>query len=443
MSAHDDDDVRADACPPAAGEARERDAIEFVLELGRALHALGHPAHWLEEGMQRAADRLGLTGQFFTTPTSIFAAFGEQREQRTWLLRVEPGEVNLERLTRVIDTGHEVLAGVRTPAQGTATLRAVFTSPPRWNAWLTSIAFVLSGAAAGRFLGGGEREVACAAALGLMLALLALLAGRVGALGRMFEPIAAFLVSGAASAIAHFVPLSIYVSTLGAILVLLPGLALTAAMAELSSQHLVSGTARLTGAGAKFLGLAFGVAMGSRAAALLVGPAAAVTPLPLPGWTEWIALVCAPMAFTVLLRARPRDYPWILGVGAFAFVAGRAATRGFGPELGAFVGALVAAALSNRLARRRGGSPATTLVPTILLLVPGSVGFRSLTLLMNRDVPSGVEAAFRMMVMVAALVAGLLMAGVLAPAPGLADGSENATGTRRDAGDGAGARKAP
>ncbi len=131
--------------------------------------------------------------------------------------------------------------------------------------------------------------------------------------------------------------------------------------------------------------------------------------------------MAAPLAFTVLLRARPRDFPWIFGVGALAFLAGRAATRGVGAELGAFTGALVAASLSNWLARRRGGSPATTLVPAILLLVPGSVGFRSLTLLMNRDVQSGVESAFRMMVMVAALVAGLLMAGVVAPAPGLAE----------------------
>jgi uncharacterized membrane protein YjjP (DUF1212 family) len=401
-------------------EVRERDAIEFVLELGGALHALGHPSHWLEEGMQRAAERLGLRGQFFTTPTSIFAAFGEQREQRTWLLRVEPGDVHLERLSAVIDTGRDVLAGRTTPAEGTAALRAILAAPPRWNALFTTLAFALSGAAAGRFLGGGAREVVCAAALGLVLALLARLAAGSRALARMLEPIAAFLVSAAAAAIAHFLSLSSYVATLAAILVLLPGLTLTTAMAELSSQHLVSGTARLTGAGARFLGLAFGVAMGVRVAALLVGPDAAVTPQPLPAWSEWPALLAAPLAFTVLLRARPRDYPWILAVGVLAFLAGRWATSGFGSELGAFVGALVAAVLSNVLARRRGGSPATTLVPAILLLVPGSIGFRSLTLLMNRNVQSGVESAFRMMTLIAALVTGLLTAGVVAPAPSLA-----------------------
>jgi uncharacterized membrane protein YjjP (DUF1212 family) len=408
-------------------DADRRDAIEFVLELGRALHALGHPSHWLEEGMQRAADRLGLHGQFFTTPTSIFAAFGEQREQRTWLLRVEPGDVHLERLSDVIDIGRGVLQGRTSPRDGTLALRAVLAKPARWNGALTTIAFALSAAAACRFLGGGWREVECAAALGLVLAALVRLASRRPALARSVDPLAAFLFSGVATAIAHFTLLSSYVTTLSSILILLPGLTLTTAMAELSSQHLVSGTARLTGAGAKFLGLAFGVAMGDRVAVLLAGPALAVTPLPLPAWTEWIALLVAPLAFTVLLRARPRDYPWILGVGTLAFLAGRAATRGFGVELGAFTGALVAAALSNRLAYRRGGSPATTLVPSILLLVPGSIGFRSLTLLMNRDVQSGVESAFRMMMMIAALVAGLLTAGILAPPPSLSGGPSRDT----------------
>ena len=102
-------------------------------------------------------------------------------------------------------------------------------------------------------------------------------------------------------------------------------------------------------------------------------------------------------------------------------ISGRLATRAFGSEPGVLAGALVAAASSNLIARRRGTSPATTLIPAILLLVPGSVGFRSLTMLMNRDVLSGVEAAFRTISMVGALVAGLLTAGVLVPPPALGE----------------------
>ncbi|MFN8586260.1 MAG: threonine/serine exporter family protein [Candidatus Eisenbacteria bacterium] len=405
----------------APREAADHAAESFVLDLGHALHALGHPSHWLEDGMSRAAERLGLVANFFTTPTSIFAAFGTPPHQRTHLLRVEPGAVHLERLARTIAVGHDVLAGRLLPAAGSAELRAIMTSRPRYGRLVTMLAFALSGAAAGRFLGGGLHEVLAASALGAAVALLGFAAERVPESRRMFEPIAVFLVSLTAAALAHHWMLSVYVTTLGAILVLLPGLTLTAAMAELSSQHLVSGTSRLSGAAVQFLGLAFGVVMGTRIASGLWGAPPHVTPWPLPGWTEYVALFGAPLAFTVLLRARPRDYVWIQLVGVLTFFAGRFATKAFGSEPGVLTGALVAAAASNLIARRRGTSPATTLIPAILLLVPGSVGFRSLTMLMNRDVLSGVEAAFRTISMVGALVAGLLTAGVFVPAPALGE----------------------
>ena len=85
--------------PPA-----QRDAVGFILRLGRALHSYGYAANQLEEVMDQAAQRLGLRGQFFTTPTSIFAAFGPQEDQRTFLIRVEPGGVDLGRLA--VDSCH-------------------------------------------------------------------------------------------------------------------------------------------------------------------------------------------------------------------------------------------------------------------------------------------------------------------------------------------------
>jgi len=415
---------------PESEPRSEQESVHFVLDLGRALHQLGHPSHWLEEGLGYASRKLGLVGQFFTTPTSVFAAFGDQEHQRTYLIRVEPGDVQLERLAHAIATGRAVLAGRMTAAEGSARLRAIMLSPSRYGPLVTTLAFALSGASACRFLGGGLVEVAAAGVLGAILSGLSMLAARAPTLGRMLEPFAAFVISALATALARQFPLSVYVTTLSAILILLPGLTVTAAMAELSNRHLVSGTARLTGAAMSFLGLAFGVAVGSRAVGLVLGMPPHVTPAPLPGWTEYLALVLAPLAFTVLLRARPRDVPWIAGTGTAAFFAGRLATHGLGSELGAFLGAFVAAALSNVISRHRGGSPATTLVPAILLLVPGSIGFRSLTLLINRDVLSGVEAAFRMLLMIAALVAGLLFATILAPAPGLAEEPREPEDTR-------------
>jgi uncharacterized membrane protein YjjB (DUF3815 family) len=86
-----------------------------------------------------------------------------------------------------------------------------------------------------------------------------------------------------------------------------------------------------------------------------------------------------------------------------------------GPELGLFAGSLTAGLASNAVARATRRPAAVTLVPALLMLVPGSVGFRSLALLLQRDVVIGVEQAFRMTLMLSALVAGLLASNVLLP----------------------------
>ena len=54
-------------------------------------------------------------------------------------------------------------------------------------------------------------------------------------------------------------------------------------------------------------------------------------------------------------------------------------------------------------------------LPGILLLVPGSIGFWSLAALLESDVVSGVETAFRMVLVAVSLVAGLLLADAIVP----------------------------
>jgi uncharacterized membrane protein YjjB (DUF3815 family) len=54
------------------------------------------------------------------------------------------------------------------------------------------------------------------------------------------------------------------------------------------------------------------------------------------------------------------------------------------------------------------------------LLVPGSLGFQSLASLMGHDTLRGIEAAFRMSLVAAALATGLLFANVLLPPAALA-----------------------
>jgi len=395
------------------------DATAFVLRLGRALHALGYSSHRIEELLADTTTRLGLEGQFFTTPTSIFAAFGPQEQQRTFLVRVEPGDLHLERLGRVQEIADDVLGGRRSAREGLAALDALDREPPRWGLGVTTLAFGVAGGSAACLLGGGAAEMAAAGGLAMLTGWVAAARLLPPAARPFHEPFAAFVVSLVVSALATRVPLSTYLATLGGLIVLLPGLTLSAAMSELNAQHLVSGTARLTGAIMRFLVLTFGVALGARVAQMAFGTATPAVPVPLPPWCEWAALVLAPFAFTVLMRARPKDAPAILGVCVAAVLGSRAGSRALGHELGVFAGSFVAGLSSNLLARARRTPALVTLSPALLLLVPGSVGFRSLALLLDRQVVNGIEAAFRTVIMFAALVAGLQVAGIAVPAPRL------------------------
>jgi uncharacterized membrane protein YjjP (DUF1212 family) len=406
-----------DTLPRDHAGADNDDAVGFVLRLARAMQAYGYPAHRVEGALGEVARRLGLTAQFFSTPTSFMASFGALERQRTHLIRVEPGDVDLGKSADVEEIIREVLEGRATPAQGSADLERVHSAPQRYGAFATVLAFGVSSSAASRFLGGGLREALVAGVIGLAIGLLGIVAGRLRGLGRVFPFLAAFSASAIAAAAATVLPhYSVYVGTLAGLIVLIPGLTLTTAMTELSSGHLASGTARLSGALMLFLVIGFGVAIGSQMVTLVLGEyASRVRPELLPDWTWWLALVGAPLGFTVLFRAHARDAIWILLAGALGIAGSRVGSAAFGPELGAFVGALSVGVASNAYAYLLRRPASVTLVPGILLLVPGAIGFRSLSSLLDREVITGVETAFTMVLIAAGLVAGLLLANVLVP----------------------------
>jgi uncharacterized membrane protein YjjP (DUF1212 family) len=403
--------------PSATAPATASDArVAFVLRLGRALHRYGTPSHRLEETLDQVSRHLGLDGQFFSQPTSIFAAFGPQDEQHTFLLRFEPGDIHLERLARVDAVVHEVLAGTITPDVATARLAAIDVSLPPYPAVLTLIASGVSSAAACRFLGGGARDIAAAAVVGAAIGGFAVLAALWPGMRRVFEPVAACLAAVIAGALGHaWAPVSVYTATLAGLIVLLPGLSLATAMTEISNRHLAAGTARLSGAIMVFLAIGFGVALGGALVDRALGTPPEVLSVPMAAWTEGLALLVAPLSLMVLLRAPSGDAPWVLLVGILTFWGGRAGATALGPELGIFVGSLTAGVASNLYGRLLRRPPTIPLVPALLLLVPGSVGFRSLVLMMRSDVIVGVEAAFRMVIMLSALVAGLLISNVVMP----------------------------
>ena len=128
-----------------------------------------------------------------------------------------------------------------------------------------------------------------------------------------------------------------------------------------------------------------------------------------PGWFMWLAIVFTGVAFGVLFAAQRRDWPAVLVASLVSFITNYFATRAFGPEVVVFLAALAIAAVSNGYARLF-SRPATVMrMPGIILLVPGSLGYRALTFLFSRNIEDGLDAAVSVTVILAALVGGLLL----------------------------------
>jgi uncharacterized membrane protein YjjP (DUF1212 family) len=419
MTAHGPSGVARAAAASTATPAPADPPTAFVLKLGRALARAGYPTHRLEDALTDVSERLQLRGQFFVTPTSIFASFGPDERQHTHLIRVEPGSTDLGAIASVEEIGRGVAYGHVDPIQGIAELDAFEAAPAPYPAWASLLAFVVSSACAARFLDGALREIVAAGAVGALVGVVSLASRREPSLARVAEAATAFASAFALAAATRLaLPMSTTIAALAGLIALLPGLPLVVAMAELVARHLVSGTSRFVGAVMSLVGLAFGVALGSAAAAIVFhGPPFTRAPVPPPGWTLWIALALAPVGFLVLMRGRLRHLPMVFLVCVAGFFGGRLGARMFGPELGIVVGSLSAGVAANLVSRWSGISVGVTLPPGLLLLVPGSIGFRGLALMLDDRVLDGVQAAFRMVIMLSALVAGLFAATTLAPPP--------------------------
>lgn len=407
--------------PQSDYEAR----TDFVTELASRLHAYGTTAQRLEAAVEGVANRLGLDCEIWSNPTGMILSYADpvrgQQNGITRVIRLDPGEQNLARLAATDKITEDVLAGTLELADGLRALRALDRPERLRSRLLAMLSFGLSAGAVAALLGANAAGVATAGLIGLVTGVLAVSAAQRPRLNEALEAIAALVATLLVAAVATFVaPVPVKTIIVASLIVLMPGLMLTNAVSELSARHLVSGTARFAGAMMILLKLTFGTVAGMQIVRLLGWqPQEAVAMAPvLP--VELAALAVSAFAFAVLFQAARRDYPLVMA----SVLLGYGLTRLGGEVLGlasesfaggAFFAGMGVAAISNAYGRWFNRPGALIRVPGIILLVPGSVGFRSLNFVMERDVFLGLDTTFALVSALVALVAGLLFGNLLVP----------------------------
>jgi uncharacterized membrane protein YjjB (DUF3815 family) len=193
----------------------------------------------------------------------------------------------------------------------------------------------------------------------------------------------------------------------------MPGFFITLAIAEIATQNLTSGTSRLMGGVMILLKLTFGVFIGAKIASYFYLPSIAMSFDQIPDWLTIVTLPITALMATVIFKAERSDWKWVTLAGVFGFCCSKVATHYLGAEMGILLGGFCVGAVANIFARLQDRPSSIFQFPGIILLVPGSMGYRSLSFLFERDVVGGLGTAFTMVSLAMALVVGIFLGNIL------------------------------
>ena len=384
------------------------------MRVAELLHRHGTPSHRLERVMTKVARTLGIECVVLYTPTALVVSIGSGDAERTYLRRVDSGTIDADKLIRFDDILERLEAGEINVAESAKRMELAASAAPPFSSSFTAVVCGLACASIAIFFGGSWLEVFFAGAIGLAIAGLELLQSRLGWEQGLIFPVAGFFASICSLAVARWIcPMDDRLVTLASLIILLPGFTITTALTELSVGHLSAGVARLAGASATLLTLFLGVAIAWRIAGTWRSLPETLVPI---HWVfSWIALFLAPAAFAILFRVRFSRWGIVFAVSLAGYFTAKGLGDRFGVEVGSFLGALVVGCGSNLYARLRDRPAMVPLAPGMILLVPGSLGYRSLSALLNRETIAGVDFAFGMILVAMSLVGGLLASSAIVP----------------------------
>ena len=388
----------------------------FLLRLAKALHTYGLPAYELEQTMNGCASTLGYGIQCMSLPTSIsITILAPNAEPRTFLIRVAPGEVNIERLRKTTKVARRVIEGEINSQQGADYLKEIARTRPDYSSWVIVLAFSVVSACIARIFSGAISEMAISAFIGLIVGILAISSKSRPMLDHLLPAVSAFLATLITLMISQGFGIVVNTSVvvISGLIILLPGLSLTIALAELATQNLVSGTARLMGTMTVFIQLAFGSVIAAELATRFGLAFSHEVIKPVEFWTVWLAAAVAAVALVPLFSARIKDTPWFLLAALTAFTTVHYATEAMGSSLGAFTGAITVGLMAKMVSRFFDVPGAMIIMPGFIILVPGVVGYRSILALVENDLVTGLSTAFDVVVIAISLVAGFLLSSLV------------------------------
>lgn len=397
-------------------EERFDDAFSFLVKLGKAAHRYGASSERTTVFLTNLAETLGYKGDFVATPTGmIFAIEQEGRPQRQQIVRLAGPGLDLDKLARVGEITAHMTAGRISLEEAAAALDAVDKLQVPFDRVAIAACYVFVAAGLAVLFGAGWVDVAVASVLSLAVFGMSLGSERLGAVGADWLPLVTAFVSAVAAVAVKvlYPPLNVVIVVVCAVIILVPGYTVSMGVIELVSSYVVSGLTNLMNGLVYLVKQILGALLGVTLAVWLLpaqsAPQAAAVP------TVWLAffmpLVC--IGLVVIFQTPKRDLVAAVVGSLFAYVAILFGSRLMDANLGNLLGTVAAVIFANLWSRRTKRPTSIVLVPAIILLVSGSIGFRGLAAMAQGHIALGEKQFLQMFIVAATIAAGLLVGNTL------------------------------
>ena len=394
-------------------------ACAFIIKLGEAAHGYGSTVGRLEVYLTRLSAALGYHGAFRISSTEMICAFQEDEYQPQHMhMRVLPDAgLDLSKLAMVGELVDMLEAGEISLSEGSERLDQIGKTSVPWGKIASGLAYAFVGAGLAVLFSLGWWDVLFSTVFSMLVYGMVLLSGSFGARTAEWLPLTSAFVVAALTAVARFmVPeLNLVLVIVAAIAVLLPGYTISLGIIELVGRHVVSGTAHLM-SGLVYLAKQLAGAWLGAALVISLLPAHPVTAAT-PVGSVWLWLFMPPLivGLCVIFQTSKRDlFAACFGcaVAYAGILLGSAITGG---NLGNLLGTVIAVVFANLWARKTGRPTSIVLLPAIILLVSGSIGFRGLAAMAAGQVASGEQQVLQMFVVALTIAAGLLVGNTIVP----------------------------
>lgn len=386
---------------------------QFIIELGKALHIYGIPSYKIQSYLSKVAKVRGIEGAFMDLPTWINYTFYEDENSYNYVECIPPGNLNLGALSRIDEVTNKVIEDDDDDFSLKEELKFIHAETKNKNHIILTLAYAFASGGFSLMIGTNWVSFLFSLVLGALVYFIVYLSGKSNYLENILESLVSFVVTVIACLLYLIFPdFNVGITILSAIIIFIPGLAITTALEEITSKSLVSGGAKLFDSLLSLFKQFFGVLLGISLMSSLIDFKLLTHISEMPRWIMLSAIPLFSIALIPIFQVRKKDMLFGVLTGVCGFFL-TVIFSVYGVLISTFIGTIAVVSISVLFSKITKSPKTVYLIQGIIMLVPGSKSFMGLSSsFLNSSLINTTNLFEQVAFILMGIIGGLLFAGV-------------------------------